>query len=500
MRKKYIRYLIVFVILFQISALWFLQVHAEVNNATKQPAVCAWPSKTMLQYFQFQKDAINVVAWSSASNKTLTVSNGEGWLFTKGALTLPNSALDYLVDNMWWRTSSIISTTSTSIVLLLLASKSVIESDVEGFAILFKDRPIVRDYKQMLDIETEIFDTAFSFSKSIDLTRSLQWNTVKQLKSVIEKYQKLWLLSKWADPTWNISMANILSDLTSMNAAMKYFIAVWGEMWASELRKYEWCLWQFYNWECPSAVLKFDPEAIEKLKEEYSGVRAYWACNEYASNFKNTHSKAANNNAESIKSAMNDVKQSMNALKNALIWKGTWSKILTDPCQMTDYERALLEAYWWGTWTCWEWISVSSILSKVKSYSNNKKTLASQWEKSETLIKGSSSWKPPSSYDMVDELNKQKTTEDKDLVWYRSYWWDYKYNSEFSNDMNNELAVVFDDISEQWENSQRAAMASDLSFELTQIKWLVNQVEEAMSKAELLRKDLQDIADYQCSM
>ena len=190
----------------------------------------------------------------------------------------------------------------------------------------------------------------------------------------------------------------------------------------------------------------------------------------------------------------------MNALKNALIWKGTWSKILTDPCQMTDYERALLEAYWWGTWTCWEWISVSSILSKVKSYSNNKKTLASQWEKSETLIKGSSSWKPPSSYDMVDELNKQKTTEDKDLVWYRSYWWDYKYNSEFSNDMNNELAVVFDDISEQWENSQRAAMASDLSFELTQIKWLVNQVEEAMSKAELLRKDLQDIADYQCSM
>jgi hypothetical protein len=36
--------------------------------------------------------------------------------------------------------------------------------------------------------------------------------------------------------------------------------------------------------------------------------------------------------------------------------------------------------------------------------------------------------------------------------------------------MNNELAVVFDDISEQWENSQRAAMASDLSFELTQIK------------------------------
>jgi hypothetical protein len=37
---------------------------------------------------------------------------------------------------------------------------------------LLKDRPIVRDYKEMLDIETEIFDTAFSFSRKVDLRRA----------------------------------------------------------------------------------------------------------------------------------------------------------------------------------------------------------------------------------------------------------------------------------------------------------------------------------------
>jgi hypothetical protein len=43
-------------------------------------------------------------------------------------------------------------------------------------------------------------------------------------------------------------------------------------------------------------------------------------------------------------------------------------------------------------------------------------------------------------------------------------------------------------------------MASDLSYELSKFKWLVDQVGAAMKEAKQLEKDLQDIADYQCSM
>jgi hypothetical protein len=41
-------------------------------------------------------------------------------------------------------------------------------------AILFKDRPAVRDYKEMLDIESQLFDFAYFRSKQINLTRPLE--------------------------------------------------------------------------------------------------------------------------------------------------------------------------------------------------------------------------------------------------------------------------------------------------------------------------------------
>jgi hypothetical protein len=56
-------------------------------------------------------------------------------------------------------------------------------------AILFKDRPIVRDYKQMLDIETTLFDVAFFRSKQIDLTRPFESDLLKELDVLIKKYQ-----------------------------------------------------------------------------------------------------------------------------------------------------------------------------------------------------------------------------------------------------------------------------------------------------------------------
>jgi hypothetical protein len=70
----------------------------------------------------------------------------------------------------------------------------------------------------------------------------------------------------------------------------------------------------------------------------------------------------------------------------------------------------------------------------------------------------------------MNQLNSQKRTEDKNLVWYRIYSGESRYNSEFSNGLNEKFTVVFDDITEQFGHSQRAAMASDLSYELTKFK------------------------------
>ena len=535
MKGRYTRLAIVFVVLFEMFVSGFFQVYAETNNAKKQPAVCAWPSETMQQYFLFQKEARAALYASDAHVKQLSAYDTDWWLFTKKDLTLPSSALDYVVGSLWWRGSSIISTASTSVVLLLLASASVIQSSVEWLAILAKDEPIVRDYKEMLDIETEIFDTAFSFSKKVDLTRAPEWNVVENFKAVVKKYQDSWLLRKNnRDFKWNISMANILLDLTSMNAAMKYFISVWGEVWASELRSYAWCLWQWVNWVCDYSnfVLWFNFDAIEKLKEDYSGNWWYWRCSSTASHLKNTLNKSANNNTESVEVAFNDVKVAWDNLINALIWRWTWSKVLTDPCRMSDYERAQLDAYWWWDRECWEWISLSTVfwnkknskktgsktsgsaeskgsasastpwelMQRSKEYQIMKKSLAEQSESFDSLTKRAWSSTPPSVLNVMWDLNKKEFTEDKELLWYKVYYGESRYNSEFSYGMDNEFSDIYHEITERYENSQRAAMASDISYELFKIKWLVNQVNTAMKSASQLRKDLQDIADYQCSM
>ena len=162
MRQKYTRLAIVFFMLLQMFIPSFSQVYAEKKDSNKQPEVCAWPSETMQQYFQFQKDALKAISLSTASNKNISVWNSEWWLFTKKDLSLPSSALDYVVGNLWWKTSSIVSTTATSVALLLLASSSVVESDVEWLAIFFKEKPL----KNKIPNGLKIFQPFFKFHLS----------------------------------------------------------------------------------------------------------------------------------------------------------------------------------------------------------------------------------------------------------------------------------------------------------------------------------------------
>jgi hypothetical protein len=55
-------------------------------------------------------------------------------------------------------------------------------------------------------------------------------------------------------------------------------------------------------------------------------------------------------------------------------------------------------------------------------------------------------------------------------MWYRVYSGKSSYNTEFSNNMNIEFISVSNDVIEQFGHSQRAAMASDLSYELIKVK------------------------------
>lgn len=473
------------------------------SGSSEQPAACNWPSEMMTYYFEFQKWAKSILLWSAINEKRFKESVSP-WLFTTKTLDLHwATAIDILASNVAWNMKSFFSNVITSMVLLLLASESAIQSNTEWLAILFKDRPIVRDYKEMLDIETDLFDVAYFRSKQIDLTRPFDSDLAKSLGDLIKEYQWVWLLEPGADMNWNETMSAIMLDLIYMNTAMKHFIVIWDNYWEFALRNYKWCFWvQKDASSCneTTAVLKFSEGAIKQLSEDYKDVRNFWACNDYANFFRSTINKTINNNAKSVKTAIEDVNASIKRLKDALVGKWWRRNLLNDPCKnISDYEMAQLQAYWWADWKCWEWVSVHSLLSKTREYFKNKKAQRDQKEKPETLLKMSN--KPESKEVMVwnaaERLQAKKSTVEKEQEYRKLYWDAKRYNADFKYELNADFVSVYQTTIVEFAQDQEDGIAADISDLLPRGKWILNQIDADIKATKSLNSDLQDVADYQ---
>ena len=487
-RKCFI--LIVYLLLFNVFCSFFV-----LAENVEQPAVCGWPSNEMAMYFWFQNEMRSKLFNSQAGEKLLSIKNS-GWMyFTNKTLNLPITALDLVASSVLWNKASQLSVAATSFVLMMLASVSTIRSSINIFALLVKDRPIVRDYREMMEIETKLFDVAFFRSQQLDLTRPINWSLLGDLREIIKKYTDLGLLEKWKQEIWEVSMADILSDLVFMNVAMRDFIVYWGTFWANILNEYKWCFSKAVDCNRNNFILKFDSNAVEKMKNDYSWIWAFWACNQYANRFKSTISKWINNNKTSVKVAMKDIEDANKRLVGALLGKWTSKKTVRNSCEdMSEYEMAQLKAYWWTEWECWNWETMPSMFSKTKeSMSNFFKTI-------KTKVKSASK----EGKDAMEIDVNGNTTAEKSEKWQGVFWKWVKYNPVFSENLYVDYENVYNWVMNEFEISQFNAAVSDLWIDLGRIKWLIDQVDDVSNKIwkpseRGLRKVLQDIADYQCS-
>jgi len=501
MKKKLFSF-IIFMLVFYVSNIYFLYVEAAWKQ---QPEICNWPSKTMSLYFDFQSEAIDILLWSKVNSMRYSASFGNWGLFTNEILTLKwTTAIDLIASSIVWNAKAFVSNSITSVILLALTSQSVIQSNLEWFAILFADRPIVRDYKTTLDIETELFNVAYFRSKEIDLTQSFKSDLLDKLYELIKKYQKLWLLENWNSIKKSESMADILLDLVAMNTAMKHFISVWWNLWTSALQNYNWCLWNYNNCTRDLSIIKFSNTAIENLYKDYKDVRAFGECNSYASFFKSNINNAIKNNKETTKSAINDINNAAKRLKWALIWNRNWESP-KNRCNISDYEMAQLQAYRWWNFKCTNSLinsNISSALLETKKYFNDKKAQRWQKEKTETILKKST--KPTSKniimWDIPSILANKNTTSEKKQIRYKIYWENTSYNPNFSIELNSDFLEDFWYIIDQYWQSQENAITSDLSDLFPKWKWLLDQIDTTIKNTNILEWNLQDIEDIQCSM
>ena len=463
-----------------------------------------------------------MLLWSSINEKRFSTSMWNGWLFTNQYLYLSGttSALDLVSSSVLWGIQSLVSATRTTVDILFLTAASAIWSNTIGLLVLFKDRPIVRDYKQLMDIESELFDVAYFRSKQVNLREAIGWGSLlSQYQDIVKKYQEAWLLKEWTvAPKSSASMLDIIFDLISMNTAMRRFLVVWWSVWEDFLISYRGCMWYkdvkevkngWYDYGDCSAVLQFDEDAATQLVEDYAWLWYYWASNLMASNIDSTTTKAKENVEEASDSAEQKIKDWVERLKKLFAWvaEDHFGMDGTGRCNMSDYQMAQLKSYYGNDWTCdssrtWWWVNMK--FSAPAQFNESKVVL--EWEKKNesNLFKeiGSMYYRARTASKLnkaVDDFVTAKTTSEKWQAFFELYGSWYTYSPEFDTVFLSELTSIYDSINSSVQQSQWNAIALDMSYQLIEIKWLLDEVDTVMSGADGLKKVLEKIADYQCS-
>lgn len=499
-KKKY--YLFISIVVFYLSFCPFLWVNAK--SSEQQPEVCAWPSKMMALYFQFQNDMMSAMLWSEINEKRFATTKTDGGLFTEKYLTLGTgsiNALDMLATSIRWNMKAAWSSITTLSVLLGLAAISVWQSNTEGLRILTKDRVIVREYKHLLDIETSLMELAYYLSQHVSLVNKIDWNLMENIKSVIKKYQNLWLLEEKDSSVGEVTIADIMSEMFTMNMYMKHFILFNGWLGGFE-----------------STILpKFSEEAINQLEEAYRWQWVFWACNQYASNIKNTRDKWVKNSKESLATSRDDVKSATERLGSVFgLWNWKNKSQDSNRCDMSEYEMAQLKAYRWWNWTCKTWLVNGNVGSAIQDFIKEKKARQVQKEKTTTLSKEEKKAakeekkankkatkeekKATKKYleSLLEDINKAGDIAKKKNAWRDTFWTGVMFNVEYSGWFNIDLVEMYSDLMNNYRQSQENAVSSDLSYELVNIKALLDQVDIASNRMDELKDKLREIAKYQC--
>ena len=223
MKKKLLFFAMIFVMLFQLS-FSSLSVQAATPS-TSSPEVCATPSREMILYQRFQAEMANKLLGGEFGQKLFNADWQIVGLFTSQTLHIPrseNQAIDAILSSTYNGIRRLGQASLTTFALLALSSVSVVASNLEGIPMLFQDRAIVREWRSLLQIETQLIQVAYFVGKTRNILASL--TETSGLKELVDKYVEEGLFFSSSDRS-NFSYYNILYDLANMNAAMKYFIA-----------------------------------------------------------------------------------------------------------------------------------------------------------------------------------------------------------------------------------------------------------------------------------
>lgn len=327
----------------------------EAPKCEANPPVCWATPETMRLYLDFQREVAALIQTHPFKTVNETVSEWEWGIFTNELLKL--EGIKNFDDSLAGQalkifyTANVRSATAliTSAFLFELAGLSTLADNSVGLTILFQDRPIVRDWAKLLEVERNLNQTAYHLGQAGEIARTIS-DTVA-LKQLLKSYEGKGLLEGTEGFSSSLRYMDLLKTLASANIAMKSFLAYNSSVLLDSFKE---------------QGLEFSEKRIQQLKEEYRCVR--WTLGFKCStswklltkNLKilaNSTKMQGNGSLEMIVDSWNELKSALELLPGG-VFANLRGKSSDD--YLTDREKALLrdvygldttkmtkdEAYW----------------------------------------------------------------------------------------------------------------------------------------------------------
>lgn len=479
---------------------FFSYVSAQSNQQTcwSNPPVCSATPQSMNLYLDFQDELATLLKTNKFETATIAVSQWEWGIFSNELLELEK--LQNFDDSLAGQALKIFYVTSarsataliTSAFLFELSALSTLADNTVSLTILFHDRPIVRDWAKLLNIERTLNQTAYYLGEAWDITKTIA-NT-DQIQLLMKKYEEKGLLQKSESFPSSIKYTALISSAVSLNIVLKAFLA-YGSIQPLE------------NWKFGWSSIVFSTGRIQQLKTDYQCTRwnAGFKCNKPWKHLSQNLKTLVNSVENQGKWSRNQISQSWKELVQAI---GTFPggalanlKGKSSDSYLTEREKILLRNIYGLDTTRMTKDEALSIISLSKTTKNQWKSTTKEFNKSWETIKnaGKDVWKfikkvGNSIKELIKNIGKkaEKNTPE----------WQIKKESraeKFEDTLRKNLEVVM-------LLKLQADTVSDTStnISLTQQFWELSVLTQKLldtigSKDKNLRKTLNSVCSYQCS-
>lgn len=505
MKKNAIK-ISLFIFIFSVLANPYLFASNESNQAKKcdsYPSVCLATPDSLSLYLDFQRDISSLLKSNPFETVTETISTPEWGLFTNKLLHLKDPSL--LTNNLATKTLNAGGTATERIVianitttfLFTISAVSTLGDGIMGFMILLDDRPIVRDWKKLLDIDRDLSNRAYDLWQIGIITKTIK-NTEK-IQTIIEHYQNKGLILQWAQVPKSIRYTELFLELTKMNRDMKQFFAFKTKG-------------QFGS-ESELLFLKFNPERIKKLKSDYDCVRFDLGlrCNQSLKNFSSSIKNLLNNSKQTGIWVGDKFIKSRERLTQALAGF-KYFKSKKDE-SLSEYEKKMLQEQ--GLYTPQQHqlpIGFSKSMKAQRNDTKNKfndhtfenkiKTLYTltkdQENRREIIKKEAAEVKTNPTEEKIKREERIKTIEDSEKRYLENL--NKNYQEQYLNQILKEGIVLLMEkeleITEKIKLEEPLALTNQFGKLAQEIKTLELIIGD---QKEGLRKEIYNVCSYQCS-